>query len=330
MKTRVGVPSFVPGALLAGFPAEAEVVPVDAESAGELEVEFLLAPWSQAQVHRVMPRLRGVKVVQSFGAGIEGLLPLMPEGATLCNARNLHNAPTAEWAVAAILASLKFFPFYAELQSEGRWVTGAEANAQYQAIYQAKSASSQQDSLPLVLPVLVEELAGKTVLIVGYGAIGKAIEERLAGYEVTILRVARTARDGVSPVDALPSLLAHADVVVLITPLTPQTRHLMNAETIGQMKQGALLVNAARGGVVDTEALVAALEQRRIRAALDVTDPEPLPAGHPLWRAPGLLLTPHVAGSSPVYLKRVVEFAQAQVGRYVRGEPLQNVITSAY
>ena len=321
-RVRAGVPSFIDDALLQGFPAEAEIVRIDPGETGPVEVEFLLAPWMQPEVNAVLPRVRGVRVVQSFGAGIEGLLPLIPEGAILCNARNLHNVPTAEWAVAAVLASLKFLPMYAELQREGRWVTPADADANYQAIHGVRS--------PHRLPVLVDELAGKTVLIVGYGAIGQAIEDRLAAFEPKILRVARSAREGVAPVSELAALLPQADVVVLITPLTPETRHLIDAAAIAKIKQGALLVNAARGPVVDTEALVAALEQRRIRAALDVTDPEPLPGGHPLWRAPGVLITPHVAGSSAVYLKRVVDFAGAQLGRYLRGEPLENVIKSAY
>ena len=322
MTVRLGVPAFVPDELLQGLPPDVEIVPIDPASGEPIEVEFLLAPWSQSQVDAVLPRVRGTKVVQSFGAGIEGLLPLIPQGAVLCNARNLHNAPTAEWAVAAILASLKFMPMYAQLQAARQWVTPAQAEANYEAIYHRGEPAS--------LPILVEELAGKTVLIVGYGAIGQAIEARLAPCEVKTLRVARSPREGVSPVSELHELLPQADVVVLITPMTPETRHLMNAAAIAQMKQGALLVNAARGGVVDTDALVVALEQRRIRAALDVTDPEPLPDDHPLWRAPGLLLTPHVAGSSPVYLKRVVEFTRSQLGRYMRGEPLLNVIESSY
>lgn len=321
-KIPVGIPSFVDEALLRGFPAGAEIVRIDPDATGEVEVDFLLAPWAQKQVDAVLPRVRGTRVVQSFGAGIEGLLPVIPKGAILCNARNLHNVPTAEWAVTAILASLKFLPMYAALQSAGSWVTTADADANYDSIYHAAN--------PNDLPVLVEELAGKTVLIVGYGAIGQAIEERLVPFDPRILRVARSPREGVSPVSALPSLLPIADVVVLITPLTPETRHLVDRAAIGLMKQGALLVNAARGGVVETDALVAALQQKRIRAALDVTDPEPLPPGHPLWRAPGLLLTPHVAGSSPAYLKRVVDFTQAQLERYLSGQPLLNVIESTY
>lgn len=321
-KTRVGLPSFIEPAMVRDFPPDAEIVPVDPLGTEPVEVEFLLAPWSQKQVDAVLPRLRGARVVQSFGAGIEGLLPLMPPGAILCNARNLHNTPTAEWVVTAILASLKFLPMYAELQRAGRWVTDAEADRNYQDIYSTQA--------PTPLAPLCEELAGKTVLIVGYGAIGRAIEERLAAFETRILRVARSAREGVAPVSELTALLPQADVVVIITPMTPETRHLIDASAIARMKQGALLVNAARGGVVDTDALVAALEQKRIRAALDVTDPEPLPAGHPLWHAPGLLLTPHIAGSSPIYLKRVVGFAKAQLERYMSGQPLLNVIENSY
>jgi phosphoglycerate dehydrogenase-like enzyme len=173
-------------------------------------------------------------------------------------------------------------------------------------------------------------LAGKTVLIVGYGSIGRSIEERLAPFGVNILRVARSAKPGVESVDHLPALLPGADVVVLIVPLTPETQHLMNEGTIGLMKQGALLVNAARGPVVETEALLKALTEGRIRAALDVTDPEPLPQGHPLWKAPNLLLTPHVGGSSPLYMSRAFDLVGKQVALFAKGEPLKNVVEGLY
>ncbi len=319
---RVGIPSFLDEQLLRSFPPEAEIVRMAPGETTPIEVEFLLAPWSNKDSQQVLPRVRGARVVQSFGAGIEGLLPLIPEGAVLCNAQGLHDGPTAEWALTAILASLKFLPLYAQLQQAGRWVTRDEADAYYHAAY--------PDSGRMDVPVLVEELADKTVLIVGYGAIGKAIEARLIAFGPKILRVARSAREGVSPVSELPSLLPQADVVVLITPLTAETRHLIDATALARMKQGALLVNAARGAVVETDALVAALNQHRIRAALDVTDPEPLPAGHPLWSAPGLLLTPHVAGSSPAFVRRVLQFTHAQLERYLRGEQLHNVIRGEY
>ena len=179
-------------------------------------------------------------------------------------------------------------------------------------------------------PALVDEVADTTVLIVGYGSIGRAIESRLAPFGARFLRVARHAREGVLPVSQLDELLPQADVVVLVTPLTAETRHLMNAARIAGMKRGALLVNAARGAVVDTDALVQALNENRIRAAIDVTDPEPLPAGHPLWKALNLLITPHVAGASAKFLRRALNLASEQARRYVRGEALINVVASGY
>ena len=169
------------------------------------------------------------------------------------------------------------------------------------------------------------------MLIVGYGAIGKAIEARLLPFEpARVLRVARTPREGVFSVGELHQLLPEAEIVVLITPLTPETHHLIGAPEFARMRRGTLLVNAARGGVIDTDALVQALETRHIRAALDVTDPEPLPSNHPLWRAPGLLLTPHIAGSTPAFLDRVFRFIGRQVERLSRGEEPENIIRGSY
>jgi phosphoglycerate dehydrogenase-like enzyme len=179
--------------------------------------------------------------------------------------------------------------------------------------------------------VLAEDLAGKTVLIVGYGSIGAAIEARMTPFGVTMVRVARSAREQpkVSAISELHSLLPAADVVVLIVPLTEATMGLMGAKEIARMKPGALLVNAARGPVVVTDALVEALQAGRIRAALDVTDPEPLPVGHPLWTAPNCLITPHVGGSTPEFIHRAFRFAAEQVRRFVAGQPLENVVTDA-
>jgi len=169
------------------------------------------------------------------------------------------------------------------------------------------------------------------VLIVGYGSIGAAIEARLTPFGVTVLRVARSARETpkVSAVSEMHSLLPLADVVVLIVPLTEETRGLIGAVELARMKHGALLVNAARGPVVVTDALVEALEQLRIRAAVDVTDPEPLPTDHPLWSAPNCLITPHIGGSTPEFIYRAFRFGAQQVRRFTVGEPLENVVTEA-
>jgi phosphoglycerate dehydrogenase-like enzyme len=179
--------------------------------------------------------------------------------------------------------------------------------------------------------VLVEELTGKTVLLVGYGSIGKDIERMLSPYRVEMVRVARNARISprVHPVGELDELLPHADVIVLILPSTAESKGLIGRQQFGLMKQGALLVNAARGPIVDTDALVEALHAGKIRAALDVTDPEPLPEGHPLWSCPNLLITPHIGGSSPQFAPNALRTAAGEIRRYQNGEPLHNVVQAA-
>lgn len=172
------------------------------------------------------------------------------------------------------------------------------------------------------------------MLIVGYGPIGSAIEDRLAPFEVArVARVARsertTARGPVHRLTELPALLPEADIVVLSTPLTERTRGMVNADFLSRMKDGALLVNVARGAVVDTKALLAELDSGRLTAALDVTDPEPLPQGHPLWQAPGVLISPHVGGPTSAFLPRAERLLIAQLNRFVNREPLGNVVLTA-
>ncbi len=161
----------------------------------------------------------------------------------------------------------------------------------------------------------------------GYGSIGEAIERMLAPFEVTVDRVARRARPGVLAMDDLPEVLPKADIVILLVPVTPATTGLVDAGFLAQMHDHALLVNAARGSIVDTGALLAELRSGRLRAALDVTEPEPLPDGHPLWSAPGLLLTPHVAGAMTTAMPRVMAMVKDQLARYAAGEPLHNVVS---
>jgi phosphoglycerate dehydrogenase-like enzyme len=249
----------------------------------------------------VLSRMPRLKVVQTLTAGVDWLRPHLPPGVALCNARGAHDASTAEWAVAAMLGALRGFPTFTREQAAGRWA------------YQG-----------------TDQLAGKTVLIVGYGSIGAAVERRLAGFEVTVTRVARRARPGVAGLPELAGLLPQADVVVLLVPATPETAGMADAGFLGLMKDGALLVNAARGTVVDTEALVAEVASGRLRAALDVTDPEPLPPGHPLWSLSGVFITPHVAASTPVSRQRTAQLVREQAEAYGRGGPLRNVISGAY
>jgi phosphoglycerate dehydrogenase-like enzyme len=262
-------------------------------------VEFVVIPFGVTgeRLKRILHSLPKLRVVQLFSAGADHVIPVVPPGVTLCNARGAHTAATAEWTVGAIVATLRQFPRFAIAQHEGRW-----------------------DSAPS------EGVAGKHVLIVGYGSIGEAVERRLAGWEVTIDRIARTARPAVHGLSDLPMLLPKADVVVIVVPTVDDTRNMVDAKFLAAMKDGAVLVNAARGAIVDTDALLAELTSGRLRAALDVTAPEPLPAGHPLWSAPGLLLTPHVGGAVHGSTTRAYAVVIPQIARYVAGEPLQNVI----
>lgn len=274
----------------------------DALPDGIGEVEFYAPSFPPTERGReiitAMPRLR---VVQLPVAGIDAFRSCTPDGVLLCNARGVHDASTAEWVVGAIVAAQRDFPRFADAQREQRWdwhMTGA--------------------------------LADLSVLIVGYGSVGAAIERRLVPFETEIVRVARSARDGVHATADLPALLPHADVVVLIVPATEETVKLADAAFLSRMKDGALLVNAARGSVADTDALVAETVSGRLRAVLDVTDPEPLPAGHPLWSAPGVFITPHVGGSTPASERRYRRLIREQLARYVSGEPLVNIVTGAY
>ncbi|CAM5672499.1 2-hydroxyacid dehydrogenase [Streptomyces aurantiogriseus] len=254
---------------------------------------------------RPLPHLSSVEVVQTLSAGVDNVMPglgLLRPGVRLCNARGVHEASTAELTLTLVLASLRGVPDFVRAQDRGEWLGGFRP-----------------------------ALADKNVLIVGYGAIGSAIEDRLVPFEVArVARVARsqrtTARGPVHPFTELPSLLPEADVVILSTPLTESTRHLANADFLARMKDGALLVNVARGPVVDTKALLAELESGRLTAALDVTDPEPLPPGHPLWQAPGVLISPHVGGPTSAFLPRAERLLTDQLNRFVNRQPLRNVI----
>ena len=241
--------------------------------------------------------LPNLRLVQLLSAGAERFVGRLPERVLLCNARGAHTPSTAEWAVAATLAAQRGIPFFVREQAAGRW-------------------SSET----------FHSLVGARVLVVGAGDIGTTIGRMLAGFDVQLTYVARTARDGVRSTAELPDLLPHADVVILIVPVTLETTGMVDAAFLAAMPDGALLVNAARGVVVDTDALLAELTAGRLRAALDVTEPEPLPEGHPLWSAPGLLLTPHVGGAVPETNARAAAAVTDQISRVLAGEPLVNVV----
>lgn len=266
------------------------------DSADEVEV-VVLPFWVPPSRMAVLAKLPRLKLIQLMSAGAENVVPFVPSGVTLCNARGVHDPAVAEWIMAVILAQVRQLPRFMAAQQAGTWE-----------------------------PARSEPLAGQTVLIVGYGSIGEAVERMLAPFDVTTERIARRPRPGVMSMDDLPQALPRADIVILLVPVTPATAGLVDAKFLARMHDGALLVNAARGSIVDTAALLAELVSGRLRAALDVTDPEPLPDGHPLWSAPGLLLTPHVAGAMTTAGPRVMALVKDQLARYAAAEPLLNVV----
>ena len=266
------------------------------------EVQFFVTPYRfSRRDSALLSQMSRLRVVQTLTAGVDHIQASVPDGVILCNGRGIHNASTAELTVGMILASLRGIPGFVRAQDRAEWT-----------------------------PVDTRSLADRTVLVVGYGDVGRAIAQRLSGFEVEMVLVARTAREGVHGLDELDALVPQADVVVLIVPSTDETRGMVDAAFLARMRDGALLVNVARGPVVDTDALVSALHEGRISAALDVTDPEPLPAGHPLWQAPNLLLTPHVGGASSAMWPRAYQVVLGQLERFAAGAPLVNVMDGAY
>ena len=325
---RIGYPATLALELFRDFPAGIELIPVsdkldrDVEHEVEhcIEIDVWIPDPYPTRAIRAWPRLRGVKLIISMLAGTEWIPPIAGPHVTICNAQGAHNVATAEWVVGAILASLKYFPVYFDVQRSGVWKRRFDAAAHYTAI--------TGDATPLHPPAMLEELAGKRVLLVGYGEIGKEIERMLDPFHVGLTRIARSYRmkPTVHAAAELDQLIPSAEIIVLIVPATDETRGLIGATQFALMRQGALVVNAARGPVVDTDALVAALQAGKVRAAIDVTDPEPLPEGHPLWSCPNLLMTPHVAASSPQFARNALRVAAEELRRYINGEPLRNVV----
>jgi len=218
-------------------------------------------------------------------------------GVRLCNAAGVHDASTAEIAVGLTVASLRGIDDFARAMPAGMWLQGRR-----------------------------ESLADKRVLVIGAGGVGRAICRRVEAFEADVVMVGRTAREAVRALEDLPDLLPAADVVILAVPLDDTTRHMVDAQFLARMTDGALLVNVARGAVVATEALVAAVSSGRIRAAMDVTDPEPLPQGHPLWTLPGVLISPHVGGNSSAFVPRARRLVEAQLVRWAAGQSLEHVV----
>jgi phosphoglycerate dehydrogenase-like enzyme len=279
-----------------------QLIPREGEPPHEiLDAEFVVPSASDRRILALLSRMRSLRVIQTLSAGVDWLLPFVPGGVTVCDAGGTRDAAVAEWVLAAILSAQKMLPETLDQQRKHEW-------------------SWRQTA----------ELAGCTVLILGYGSIGGAVETRLRPFGVEVIRVARNARAGVHAVADLESLLPGADVVVVLLPLTPATTGLLDAGKLALLSPGALLVNAARGPIIDTEGLLKLLQEGRVRAALDVTDPEPLPTDHPLWDVPGVLITPHLAGDTAAAERRAFALVGDQVRRYARHEPLANVVEQGY
>ena len=264
-------------------------------------VTFYCLPYMGDAVSIAMiARLPALAVVQSLSSGVDEVLDAVPPQATLCNGRGLgHEEGTAELALALILASLRGIGSFARQQGERSW-------------------SHRR----------TETLDGKRVLLVGYGPIGAAVERRLLPFGASVSRVSRTPADGVHGLADLTELAARADILVACIALHASTRGLVSARVLAALPDGALVVNVARGPVVDAEGLGAELTSGRLSAALDVTDPEPLPAGAE-WGLPNVLITPHIGGDTGAFARRAPGFVAAQAKRHLAGEPLENVVRLA-
>jgi len=242
-----------------------------------------------------------VGLVQSQSIGYDDVPGALPPGHVFANAASVHETSTAELALALVLAAQRGIPDFVRAASEGRWA-----------------------------PARHESLADRRVLLLGYGGVGRAIEERLAPFEVDLTRVASHARDDaggrIHGIDELPRLLPVAEIVIVGVPLNDATTGLVDREFLAALPDGALVVNIARGRVADTDAILAEATSGRLRFALDVTDPEPLPEGHPLFALPNVLISPHIGGASTAMMPRMARLLRRQIERMLRGEAPLNVV----
>ncbi|MCP2636301.1 2-hydroxyacid dehydrogenase [Microbacterium sp. HD4P20] len=263
-------------------------------------IDLLVLPYMIAP--RELRHLRGlpISMVQSQTLGYDGVSETLPSGIRYCNATDVHEGSTAELTVGLILAAQRGIPDAVRDADRGVWEHRRHPG-----------------------------LADKRVVLVGVGGVGAEIRRRIAPFGAHLDLVARTPRAGVHGVDRLPELLSHADIVIIAVPLTDDTRRFIDSRFLAAMRDGALLVNVSRGEIVDTEALVGELQEARLRAALDVTDPEPLPADHPLWRLPGVLITPHAGGDTDAMDARVDGLILEQVRRLRAGEAPLNLVYDA-
>ena len=248
------------------------------------------------ELTKQMPNL---KYLQMPNAGYDDAMEFVRPGMTLCNGRSIHDDSTAELAVGLTIASLRNFPEFVRNQDKGKWVHTRE-----------------------------KSINDRKIGVIGFGSIGSTVARMLSGFSVEIMPFTQSGRDNTTPITDLDMHLPSLDVVILILPLTKESKHLFDSRRLALMKDGALLVNVARGPIVDTDALVKELNSGRITAALDVTDPEPLPDGHPLWSAKGVLISPHVGGNTTAFEPRARRLIKSQLELLAAGKPLNNIIVA--
>jgi phosphoglycerate dehydrogenase-like enzyme len=248
------------------------------------------------ELTKKMPNL---KILQMPNAGYDDAMEYVRDGMTLCNGKSIHDDSTAELAVGLTIASLRGFPDFIRNQDKSDWVH-----------------------------VKNKSINDRKIGIIGFGSIGTTIAKMLSGFAVEIIPFTQSGRDNTIAINDLDKYLPTLDVVILILPLTKESKHLFDAKRLSIMKDGALLVNVARGPIIETDALVKGLNSGRITAALDVTDPEPLPKDHPLWRAKGVLISPHVGGNTTAFESRARRLIESQLNLLAEGKPLNNVIVS--
>ena len=268
------------------------------ESSNLAEITFYVPTYfSGQQGLNFIKQMSNLNTLQLPNAGYEDAIPYLRPGLTLCNASGVHDASTAELAVGLAIASRRGFPEFMRNQSDSTW--------------HHKRWRSLSDS---------------KIGIIGYGSIGQKIGKNLSGFEVEVMGFSRSARDGSRPISELDQHLPSLDIVILILPLNEESHHLFDARRLSLMKDGALIVNVARGPIIETDALLAELTNGRLFAALDVTDPEPLPPEHPLWNAKNALILPHVGGDSTAFEPRCRKLIHDQLELLLAGEPLKNII----
>lgn len=294
--------------LVGPLPAGIEAVIWDGSGpppAGIEHVDMLVPRYNlRAMGADTVAQLPALRVIQLLTAGAEPWLDRVRPGVQLCNGRGIHGGSTAELAMAGILSLVRELPRYGRAQLAHEWLP--------------------RD------PDGIDDLSGKRVLLLGAGDIGRRLAAAVQVFDASVTFVARHVRDGVRGLAELPELVPQHDIVAVAMPHTPETHHLVDAAFLAAMPDGAMLVNVARGPIVDTDALVAELNSGRLRAFLDVTDPEPLPADHPLWDAPNLVLTPHVGGGTRGWERRAYRLVREQAVRLHNGEPLENLVTEGY